>query len=88
MMRILRSLLEAGLAFGLLLALAVVYHGDKSAGPAPESSPVAAPLNITKQEVRKVEEIPPEPMRIAITPARFDDMGKLLDTLVQATSIR
>jgi hypothetical protein len=68
-------------ALGLLLAVAAVYRLDRGdsrdgAGKTP------AETKLVVREVTKKPEPPPiKPLRLAVTPAHFDDMGKLLDSM-------
>lgn len=67
-------LLDGCLAFGLLLALALVFGLDRQ-----------APKEV-QPELKVVEQTPAEPartLRLGVTPAAdaFDDMGRLLDSL-------
>src|SRR6516225_480446 len=69
-------LLDSGVAAGLVLALLLVIGLDKLMSGSTTTAPI--------QEVKKSE---PRPLRIAVTPTqndnlgKWDDMGKLLDTL-------
>jgi len=62
---------DVGVAAGLLAALAVVYLVDRTAASKPlESAPASVGQHV---EAR--------PLRLAVTPPEYDDMGKLLATL-------
>lgn len=66
--------IDAVAALGLLLALGVVYALDR------------APADVDDAPRISVETLvdpvpPPEPLRLAVTPRQYDDMGALLDRL-------
>ncbi|HEV3168033.1 MAG TPA: hypothetical protein VGZ22_28785 [Isosphaeraceae bacterium] len=71
-------LIDAAVAVGLATALMLVFAFDR------------APRSVTKQpvqlevkavEVQKEKELPPKPLRLAVTPPQYDDMGELLNQL-------
>jgi hypothetical protein len=64
-----RLLLDSAVLLALLVALAVVFlldRGQPGVSAAVEASDVS---------------VPARPLRLAVTPPRYDDMGKLLDSL-------
>ena len=81
MPKLLRCAADLVVAVFLAAALLVVYRWDTRTEETRPRPATDADLKVTTDEQTQVEELPPEPLKLAITPARFDDMGKLLDTL-------
>ncbi len=77
----LRVCLDLAVAVLLAGALFGVYGWDSAANKRPPAPAQSPDLTVTTEEQTRVEEVPPEPLKLAVTPARFDDMGKLLDSL-------
>lgn len=78
-----RLLRDSLVALSLAGALAIAYMADWafSSGQKPTDVP-DEPLAIQKtQEYVEPETPPPKPLRLAVTPPDFDDMGKLLEKL-------
>jgi len=76
-------LVDAAVGAALLLALALVFAFDRgSSTPADRSqtSP-AETVEVVVEEGDDRSSGAPRPLRLAVTPPEFDDMGKLLDTL-------
>lgn len=76
----LRLLVDIGAALGLLLALGLIFSidGGDAAGDAADA------LQRPGKDPGEGIEVPaaaPRPLQIAVTPPRYDDMGKLLDAL-------
>jgi hypothetical protein len=67
---------DAAIPLALLAALAVVYVLDRGK-PVGEEPPV---------EIVKAPPEPPKPLRLAVTPCKYDDMGKLLERLGEGYS--
>jgi hypothetical protein len=71
---------DAFFAITLVLALAVVYGLDRGR-PSEVRKVDPPPLVVTKIENKPPEPPPMKPLRLAVTPPSFDDMGKLLDSM-------
>ncbi|MCC6421647.1 MAG: hypothetical protein IT429_25790, partial [Gemmataceae bacterium] len=69
--------LDGGVAAGLLAALVLVYLVDGRGGPLPDGGP-KADFKILSSDGPKAEA---RPLRLGVSPRRFDDMGKLLTEL-------
>lgn len=71
-----KILIDAAVALGLLVALGIVYGLDRTpvrAGDEPE---------VSIETVAETVPLPePEPLRLAVTPQQYDDMGQLLRKL-------
>lgn len=87
-----RLLLDAGVAAGLALALAVVLLVDRGTQPAPAAG---IAVESTAKAIGGIAAAPVgnaastrRPLRLAVTPARpeYDDMGRLLSTLGEGYS--
>ncbi len=67
---------DIGVGAALLVAVAAVFGLDRKGS-----------VELKQQPQLKVEEVaasePPKPLRLAVTPPKYDNMGKLLDTLGQ-----
>ena len=81
MSRHLRLGIDAGMTLGLVLALWAVYRLDRGREGIPVKEQGSDALKISTEQETQVQETPPEPLRLAVTPASFDDMGRLLKTL-------
>ncbi len=68
-------LIDAGVAVGLLIALLVVYLVDTS-GPSSDSGP-----RIEGARVTDPHQVEARPLRLAVTPKVYDDVGSLLEKL-------
>lgn len=75
-----RLLCDVGVLAILAGAVLSVYLTEKKFTPS-ESEPTQSDLAVSVQEERLVTEVVSEPPRIAVTTPRFDDMGKLLESL-------
>ncbi len=64
---------DAGISVSLACALGIVLIADRGRGPEAHSGGVS----ITRQEEARPA-APAEPLRLAVTPRQYDDMGKLL----------
>ncbi len=76
-----RTLVDAGAGLGLLLALAMVFAvggGSRSGEPGPEGVGNGAVHLASRGGPARRDD---RPLRLAVTPKEYDDMGKLLDTL-------
>jgi hypothetical protein len=70
---------DAILAIALILALAAVYGLDRRHPPeVPNQNASEVSVTVVPS---KPEPPPIKPLRLAVTPAYFDDMGKLLDSM-------
>jgi hypothetical protein len=72
---VVNRIIDAAAAISLIAALAVIYSLDRQTA---DELPAVA-NNVKLSTVTKTQ--PPRPLTIAVTPAQFDDMGKLLDTM-------
>jgi hypothetical protein len=79
--KLLRCAADLAVAAFLAVALLVVYQWDNRTEQTRSRPAADTDLTVTTEEQTQVEELPPEPLKLAVTPASFDDMGKLLDTL-------
>ncbi len=71
-----QPLIDATVAAGLVVALGAVYLLDR----APAAELVGA--EVTVEQVQVTDPVPePEPLRLAVTPRQYDDMGALLRKL-------
>jgi len=70
-----RVALDGGIAVALAIALGVVFLADRG-----HPSDSANTTNVTPEIVTPPEPVAP-PLRLAVTPPKYDDMGKLLDQL-------
>src|SRR5262245_29696662 len=81
--------LDGGIAAGLVLALVLVYALDSfSRPPQREAEDIKGKPQLNFKVLRagqtsdpKVPAEPPRKMRLAVSPKRFDDLGKLLRQL-------
>ena len=73
-----RTVLDAAAAAGLVLALAVVFALDRGGKSSGENG-----LETSSNGAQTLDEKPrrARPLRLAVTPKKYDDMGKLLDEL-------
>lgn len=79
--RLRRWLLDAAAGLGLLLALVVIFALDR-AGPSSEGSDLERHGEVVETGDHDPEgDRSPRPLRLAVTPKEYDDMGKLLDEL-------
>ena len=78
-----RLLIDAGAAAGLLLALIVVFLIDNRSDSFGRFGPLEDQRNVNLRVVPEDEDLQSllSPLRIAVTPPVYDDVGKLLDTL-------
>ncbi len=81
MHRILRAVIDGGISALLLLAVAVVYQWDTAARPRADVQPDVGEVDVQQTQETVVETLEPEPFKLAVAPASFDDMGRLLDEL-------
>jgi hypothetical protein len=65
--------IDGGIALALLMTLGVVFLLDRGSPP--------AGVKLTPVSVQVPEAPAPKPLRLAVTPHQYDDMGKLLDEL-------
>ena len=75
---------DALLAFTLFASLGVVYGLDRLTPPAPPAAPAQAPKIVVREVETQPQQAPQQqaaPLRLAVTPPSFDDVGKLLDGL-------
>jgi hypothetical protein len=63
------------------MALFAVYQIDKQRESTTTLPMPTDDLKVSTEQETNIEEVSPEPLRLAVTPASFDDMGKLLATL-------
>jgi hypothetical protein len=78
-------LVDAALAFGLLVAVGLVFAIDRQKTPTNESTN-AVQLRTVEAPPKEPTSPPPRKLRLGVTPipggpASYDDMGKLLDSL-------
>ena len=77
-----RLLIDTGAAAGLLAALVLVFLVSKRTASFGRSGPLENRGNVSLKVVSEDENSQPaSPLRIAVTPPEYDDVGKLLDTL-------
>lgn len=76
-----RLLVDAGAAAGLLLALAAVFLIDRRTATSETGGSFGGNGNLEVEVVPDDTQRPISPLRIAVTPPVYDDMGRLLDTL-------
>jgi hypothetical protein len=73
-----RLLIDIAALLGLLLALAVVFALDRGEKPSEAGTP---PVESEQSKPEPDGTRHDRPLRLAVTPREYDDMGKLLDTL-------
>ncbi len=78
-----RFLIDAAVGAGLALALALVFAFDRLSSSPSDGSPSSREetVEVVVEEGDDRSTSAPRPLRLAVTPPEYDDMGKLLDTL-------
>ena len=77
-----RLLIDAGVGTGLLVALAVVLAFDRASSTSDgDQSGEVDTLEVVVDDGGGASAPPRRPLRLAVTPPEYDDVGKLLDTL-------
>lgn len=76
-----RLLIDVGAALALLLALGVVFLIDRGKAAPEDAGTSEGEGRVSVEEVEEKLPVVANPLRIAVTPPLYDDMGKLLDSL-------
>ncbi len=76
-----RVFVDSSIGLGLLLALLLVFAFDRGEATSLDESDVGQRTSVTTEVVEQPTPVEAKPLRLAVTPPVYDDMGKLLRSL-------